>query len=133
MKVLGSVIGLSFVLQAASAFFFDSGHHQQQQQQQQQRDGNSYQQRFFDINCPHYVCPGTLECVRKQSDCSCPYPNSQLKCNLPNGQAICISKPATHDARLSDIYDDPVKGPAQRTDGLRDCGWVLDVYEGKRK
>lgn len=133
MKLLGTIIGSAFFLQAVSGFFFDSGHQnrQQQQQQQQQRDVGSYQQMFLDNDCPHYLCPQTLDCVRQKSYCACPFPNSQLKCNLPNGQVICISKPATHDPTLVEIYDDPVMGPAQRTEGFRDCGWILDVYDGK--
>lgn len=131
VRVSLQIICISFALQSVSAFFFDGHHQQQQQQGHNDQDAMTYQQRFLDNGCPHYLCPETLACVKKESDCPCPFPNSQLKCQLPNGRRVCISKPATHDAALNDIYDDPVKGPMQRTDGLRDCGWVLDAYQGK--
>jgi len=81
--------------------------------------------------CDGYLCPDTQECVKTKMDCPCPFSKSQLKCVLPNKQNfVCISKPATHDERLQQLYDDPVKGPKAKTDGLRDCGWVEQAWKG---
>lgn len=43
---------------------------------------------------------------------------------------MCISKPAANDPHLNELYDDPVKGPKAKTEGLRDCAWVQQAYEG---
>ncbi|CAL9738279.1 long chronological lifespan protein 2 [Monosporozyma servazzii] len=100
-----------------------------QQQQQQQQQPNSYEDAVLNNNCPNYLCPDTLTCVRDPQQCPCPFPRSQLKCVLPKSDKyICISKPATHDPKLINLYDDPVKGPKAKTPGLRDCGWVLEMY-----
>lgn len=105
------------------------GHQHQQQQQQQQAQASSYEDAILNNNCPNYLCPDTLTCAKSPGECPCPFPKSQLKCGLPGGNKyVCISKPATHDPKLNEIYDDPIRGPKAKTPGLRDCGWVLDMY-----
>lgn len=81
-------------------------------------------------DCKGYVCPYTNECSRGPEECSCPFPRSQLRCVLPNKQVVCISKPATNDKKLNDVYDDTAKGPRARNKGVRDCGWVEAAYKG---
>ena len=111
----------------ASGFMFNFN---QQQQQQQPPKLEPYEDRVLDNECKNYLCPVTLECVMTSGDCPCPFPKSQLKCVLPNEEIVCISKPATNDKATNDIYDDPVQGPKAHINGMRDCGWVLETYEG---
>ncbi|AET39339.1 Lcl2p Ecym_4275 [Eremothecium cymbalariae DBVPG len=116
------------LLSPIQAFFFDFGHGQQQQQEAQTNVG--YEDAILNQECATYVCPVTRECVPNPAACPCPYPKTQMKCVLPNGQFVCISKPATHDEQLNQVYDDPVKGPKARNKGVRDCGWVQSAYKG---
>lgn len=111
---------------AVSGFLFNFNPNHQQEQQAPQ----SFEDRYLNAECSGYLCPDTLECVSHAKDCPCPFPGSQLKCILPNDRYICISKPATHDDKLNQIYDDPVKGPKARNKGVRDCSWVSDAYKG---
>ncbi|SCU87135.1 LAFA_0E04940g1_1 [Lachancea sp. 'fantastica'] len=120
----------ALLLTSVSAFFFDFGGQQQQQQQHQQNPPISYEEQVLNNGCGDYLCPDTLACVKKAQDCPCPFPKSQLRCELSNGQYICISKPATQDETLNSLYDDPVKGPKTRAKGLRDCGWVEAAHKG---
>ncbi|ODQ62750.1 hypothetical protein WICANDRAFT_25071 [Wickerhamomyces anomalus NRRL Y-366-8] len=124
--VIQFLITLLLAFQANAQFFnFFGGQHQQQAQKQ------SYEDEFLNNKCGDYLCPDTQECVKTKLDCPCPFPKSQLKCVLPNKQNfVCISKPATNDERLQQLYDDPVKGPKAKTDGLRDCGWVEQAWNG---
>lgn len=100
-------------------------------QQQQQQQPKSYEESVLDNQCGQYLCPDTQACVASPNECPCPFPNSQLRCVLPNNNYVCISKPATHDQKLTEIYDDPLKGSQAHNSGLRDCGWVLEAYAGK--
>ena len=113
---------------SVSGFFFDFN--QRGQQESQQQPSIPYEERVLNNECPEFLCPDTLACVKSAQDCPCPFPKSQLRCTLPDGQYVCISKPATHDAGLNGIYDNPEKGPKARNKGLRDCGWVENVYKG---
>ncbi|CCC69335.1 hypothetical protein NCAS_0C03450 [Naumovozyma castellii] len=126
MKLISFSSILFFLLSITrvSAFF----QHQQQQQQQQQQRNIPFEEKVLDNACDKYLCPDTLECVRSVQDCPCPFPKSQLKCKLSSDRYVCISKPATHDQKLNEIYDDPVKGPKASVKGMRDCGWVSDAY-----
>ncbi|SCV04456.1 LAMI_0H16270g1_1 [Lachancea mirantina] len=131
MKVL-ALLFISFFASISKAFMFDFGQHaQQQQQQQQQQPQISYEDSVLNNDCDKYLCPDTMACVSSAEKCPCPFPKSQLRCVLPNGHHICISKPATHDIALQELYDDPVKGPKTRTKGSRDCGWVEQAFKGE--
>lgn len=90
----------------------------------------SYEQRVLDSQCDKYLCPDTLECVANPKKCPCPFPSSQMRCPLPNGNYICISKPA---GEFGGKYDDPEKNYKidANSDAIRDCGWVKRAYEGK--
>ncbi|CCK71281.1 Lcl2p KNAG_0G02230 [Huiozyma naganishii CBS 8797] len=130
--MLKSVFFMTLLWGVSTAFMFDFHHQQRQQQQQQQEQQRSYEDRVLDNECPNYLCPDTLQCVKEKKDCPCPFSKSQLKCELPNGDYLCISKPATHDQKLNEQYDDSKKGPQFKAgNGIRDCGWILDVYQGK--
>lgn len=68
---------------------------------------------FFNTECDKYLCPDTLSCVSRPVDCPCPFPDSQLKCVLPDKKNfVCISAPAPGD-----------KNP-------RDCSFVNKAYKG---
>lgn len=102
------------------------GHHQQQQQQQQQVSLEDMAQQS---NCNKYLCPDTLLCVSGPKECPCPYQTSQLRCVLPNGEYLCISKPF---GDFGDKYDDPKKNwkVDAQDDNVRDCGWVKRAWSG---
>ncbi|AMD18948.1 HBR047Wp [Eremothecium sinecaudum] len=123
------LLPLLYLLAPVYAFFFDFGGHGQHGQQQQQSK-ISYEDLMLNQQCNGYLCPETRECVKSSIECPCPFPKSQLKCILPDGKYVCISKPATHDEKLSKIYDDPIKGPKAKNKGVRDCGWVQASYKG---
>lgn len=71
-----------------------------------------------------------MECVSGPKDCACPFPSSQLRCILPNGEPLCISKPA---GEFGGVYDDERSNwkVDARDDAVRDCGWVKRAWEGK--
>lgn len=118
------------MIPAAYGFLFNFNPNQQQQQQQQQEQAQSnFEDRYLNSDCNGYLCPDTMECVSQPNDCPCPFPKSQLRCVLPENRFICISKPTTHDEKLNEVYDDPLKGPKAKNKGIRDCGWVLDAYK----
>lgn len=112
-----------------TSFRMNFGHQQQQQQQQRQ---HSYEDSVLNNPCKGYLCPDTLACVSKPQQCPCPFPKSQLKCIVSTKDNskknyYCISKPATNDLKLAELYDDPVKGPLINTPGIRDCGWIQEI------
>lgn len=93
-------------------------------------DRPSYEQKVLDSQCEKYLCPDTLECVSSPKKCPCPFPSSQMRCPLPNGDFVCISKPAGDFDRR---YDDPEKNYKvdAKNDEIRDCGWVKRAWQGK--
>lgn len=122
MKFQCLIIVLHVTLIQASIFDF----FQQHEQQNQQRVENEEVQKLS-LNCNSYVCPDTGTCVKEPKLCPCPFPSSQLRCNLPNSDYICISKPAG----IYGHYDDPGtnwKVDAQ-DDNIRDCGWVARILK----
>lgn len=90
----------------------------------------SYEQKVLDNQCEKYLCPDTLECVSSPKKCPCPFPSSQMRCPLPNGNFICISKPA---GDFGGKYDDPEKNfkVDANSNDIRDCGWVKRAWNGK--
>lgn len=114
------------LLAVASANIFDFI---QNQFHHQQPDTN-FEQQVLGSKCTKYLCPSTLECVSGPHDCSCPFPSSQLRCILPNGEPFCISKPA---GDFDGAYDDPEKNwkVDAKKDDVRDCGWVKRAWLGK--
>ncbi|QLG74530.1 hypothetical protein HG535_0G04130 [Zygotorulaspora mrakii] len=127
---LQEICATLLVMQCAFGFLFNFNPNQQQQQQQQQAQP-SFEDIYLNNECNGYLCPDTMQCVSQPKDCPCPFPKSQLKCTLPNDRYICISKPATHDAALNEIYDDETRGSTAKKEEARDCGWVLDAYMDK--
>lgn len=101
---------------------------QNQFQQQQERPADFEADRL-NSGCSGYICPDSLVCVNDAKSCPCPYPSSQLRCLLPNGQHICISKPA---GEVSGLYDDIQTNwkVDAKDDNIRDCGWVSRYYKG---
>lgn len=96
-----------------NAFFFDPFNQFQQQQQPQQKQFD-YQSEQLNNDCNKYLCPETFHCVDKPLDCPCPFPDSQLKCTLPDkSNFVCISK-------------------SEKKEGVevRDCEWVNNAWKG---
>lgn len=128
MRALGSLL----LAGLASANFFDFfGGHQQQQQQQQRPmgavlDPAEHENGMLNFRCPKYLCPDTGICAELPQHCPCPYPGSQLRCELPNRQFVCILKPPVHG-----IYDGDDGWKVDAGDNkVRDCGWVKRAFEG---
>ena len=103
---------IAVALTSPSYAFFDQFF---QQQQRQRSPEPSHQDRFNTKDCAGYLCPDTLTCVDSQTNCPCPFPDSQIKCMIPptkgnkhnrDGTYVCISK------------------------GSRDCKFVMDAYKG---
>ncbi|KAF8309142.1 hypothetical protein DL93DRAFT_1785219 [Clavulina sp. PMI_390] len=74
---------------------------QQQQQPQQRPVGHSaqmWQHQADAVDCSEYLCPSTLVCVSKPTDCPCPHPQD-VKCVIQDeqskktsaGTVMCIS------------------------------------------
>ncbi|KIM46346.1 hypothetical protein M413DRAFT_64868 [Hebeloma cylindrosporum] len=75
-----------FQLASAQFQFFENmfGQQQHHQQQQQQRSGASQWAAYSDsVSCSQYLCPETLDCVKRPSDCPCPNPED-IKCTIPD-------------------------------------------------
>lgn len=104
---------------------------QQQHNQQQQNAKVSFEERFLNDKCSGYLCPDSEACVSTPNDCPCPFPSSQIRCSLPDGKHICISKPASHNPGINDIYDNSNTHDGISNEGVRDCGWVLKMATGK--
>ncbi|CAH6721401.1 long chronological lifespan protein 2 [[Candida] jaroonii] len=79
----------------------------------------------LNLNCDSYLCPDTNTCVESPSHCPCPFPSSQLRCFLPNGNYLCISKPNGNGYDGQDNWKVDAKD-----DNIRDCGWVSRAYKG---
>lgn len=143
------LIQLLLLVGSSSAFF----NFFQQEQHNNEQQVLSYEEQYFNVECDNYVCPYTKQCVTSPNDCDCPFPSSQLKCILPETESnknpgfICISKPAIVEEfdnedeesgierkkELERLYDGVGKnaGALAKVEGIRDCGWVVDVYLGK--
>lgn len=116
------------LLALVSANFFDFLQNQFHNTHEQRVN---FEQQILDTDCSKYLCPGTMECVSGPNDCSCPFPSSQLRCVLPNGDHLCISKPA---GDLGSAYDEPSSNwkVDAKDDNVRDCGWVKRAWAGKQ-
>ncbi|KAJ8698497.1 Long chronological lifespan protein 2 [Pleurotus ostreatus] len=67
-----------------------------QQRQQEPPSGTSQWAAQADtVPCSHYLCPTTLVCVRKPTDCPCP-DVQDIKCTIPDaedkdsGTVVCV-------------------------------------------
>lgn len=123
MKLI-TVITLFVALTEASIFDFI----QNQFGAQNQGSGpQNFENHQLNSGCDKYLCPDTSVCVDTPKHCPCPYPSSQLRCFLPNGNYMCISKPAGiegyEDSRSNWKVD-------AKDDNVRDCGWVSRRYKG---
>lgn len=111
----------------AFGFFNDFFKHQFQHHQQPHgmfQTPEDYENQFLNAKCDRYLCPDSGICVDAPKLCPCPYPSSQIRCFLPNGNHLCISKPAGDE--FIHIYDDPKTNwkVDAKDDNVRDCGWV---------
>ncbi|EGX51551.1 Long chronological lifespan protein 2 [Orbilia oligospora] len=73
---------------------FQGGHdgHHQQRHQDVGSDSSWYRQTYAQAHCSKYLCPGTLSCVDRATHCPCAFPNNEVKFELSDGSAICVSK-----------------------------------------
>lgn len=114
---------------------FFQNHFKQQQQQQQHQGIHRSPEDFENVNlnarCDRFLCPDTGICVDTPKSCPCPFPLSQLRCVLPNGNYLCISKPAGDE--FYHDYENPATNWKMdaKNDNVRDCGWVSRAYLGK--
>lgn len=75
---------------------FDQMFQQQANRQrgEQPKGSDLFTQNYYAVSCDKYLCSDSFACVDGPIDCPCPFPDSQLKCILPNGaNYYCISKP----------------------------------------
>lgn len=124
MKLL-FLLALYFGVAQASFFdFIQNQFHNANQPRQ-----SNFEVDKLNIGCNQYLCADTLQCVEEPKLCPCPFPSSQLRCFLPNGNYLCISKPA---GDIASKYDDPTTNwkVDAKDDDVRDCGWVSRKYKG---
>lgn len=112
---------LALILSLAAPCFAQFGFFDQMFNQgggrQEKRVGNNekkvnniVENTYNDQQCDKYLCEDTLQCVDGPNDCPCMFPDSQMKCVLPNKQGyVCISKPTNDD------------GP--------DCDYIKKLYQ----
>ena len=126
------IITILFSLSIVSANLFNFfNNFNQGQQQQHVQTPQEYESAMLNSRCGKYLCPDTGICVDAPKFCPCPYPSSQLRCFLPDGRYLCISKPAGDG--ISDKYKDPKTNwkVDAKNDNIRDCGWVNRAWLGK--
>ncbi|ODV88633.1 hypothetical protein CANCADRAFT_3278 [Tortispora caseinolytica NRRL Y-17796] len=64
-----------------------------------------------DLECTKYLCPDSFACVDKPIDCPCSFPESEVKCILPDKSSyVCISKPDTDSGRTCDFVNKAYNG-----------------------
>ncbi|KAF4620065.1 hypothetical protein D9613_005128 [Agrocybe pediades] len=78
-------IGLQPVLAQFGNFFENMWGHQQQQQQQQRSGASQWAAYADSVSCSQYMCPETLDCVAKPSQCPCPNAED-IKCIIPDSE-----------------------------------------------
>lgn len=130
MKLVSLAVFL-FIIQLAVANFFDFFHQEQRQPEGRNNNPFDYEQHVLQTHCDKYLCPDTLICVEAPKFCPCKYPSSQLRCFLPDGRYLCISKPSGEE--FGDKYNDPQLNWKidAKDDNVRDCGWVNRVWRGQ--
>ncbi|CAK9437328.1 uncharacterized protein LODBEIA_P17060 [Lodderomyces beijingensis] len=134
--MLQKIISLVLILTLASANLFDFinnqfGGHGGNSKQQGVRSPQEYENAMLNSGCNKYLCADTGVCVDSPKYCPCPFGSSQIRCHLPNGRYMCISKPAGEG--IADNYNDPntnFKIDA-KDDNIRDCGWVNRAWKGQ--
>ncbi|KAK6456465.1 long chronological lifespan protein 2 [Scheffersomyces xylosifermentans] len=119
-------------LSFASANIFDFLHNNfgnPGQQPGQAQSPEQYENLVLSTKCGKYLCPDTGICVEAPKFCPCPFPSSQLRCFLPDGRYLCISKPA---GEISSKYEDSATNWKidAKDDNVRDCGWVNRAWKG---
>ncbi|TRM68136.1 hypothetical protein BD626DRAFT_480882 [Schizophyllum amplum] len=71
------------MVSAQFGFFEQMFGGQQQQQQQQHSHASQWAAYQESVPCSKYLCPGTLECVARPTDCPCP-DVQDIKCLIPD-------------------------------------------------
>ena len=127
------LVTLLLLITLTSANLFDFINHQfggGSQHAQGVKNPQDYENLMLNTQCNKYLCPDTGICVDAPKFCPCPYPSSQLRCFLPDGRYVCISKPAGEG--ISEKYDDPKTNFKidAKDDNRRDCGWVSRAWRG---
>lgn len=131
MFVAKALLVLLLLLQLTSANIFNFFHQQQRQPEGRNSNPLEYENHILQTNCNRYLCPDTLICVDAPKFCPCKYPSSQLRCFLPDGRHLCISKPSGES--IGEKYDDPQNNWKidAKDDNVRDCGWLNRVWNGE--
>ncbi|WLF78914.1 Long chronological lifespan protein 2 [Lodderomyces elongisporus] len=136
------LICLSLIFTLASANLFDFLNNQFQggnggggggrHQNGGSKSPQQHEEAMLNANCNTYLCPDTGICVDAPKFCPCPYPSSQLRCFLPDGRYVCISKPAGYG--IADKYNDPQTNFKidAKDDNIRDCGWVNRAWRNEK-
>jgi hypothetical protein len=126
--LLALFISLS-VVSANFSDFFNNNFGGQEKQEGVVKSPLDYENAMLNARCDKYLCTDTGLCVDAPKFCPCPYPSSQLRCFLPDGKYLCISKPA---GEISSKYNDPATNwkVDAKDDDVRDCGWVARAWRG---
>lgn len=110
--------------------FFNQGAHRASPPPEGRVDSaEAHESVILGLPCDKYLCQDTGMCVEKPSSCPCPYPSSQLRCELPGDRYICISKPLGKEASNYNDSKTNFKVDA-KDDTVRDCGWVSRAWSG---
>ncbi|KAF5358972.1 hypothetical protein D9758_004783 [Tetrapyrgos nigripes] len=90
----------TLTLTAAQFPFFDGMFRQQGQQQPNHASGGASQwaAHIDSVQCSQYLCPTTLDCVTRPTQCPCPE-TEDIKCVIPDseesesGTVVCVRGP----------------------------------------
>ncbi|KAG2369654.1 hypothetical protein BDR07DRAFT_1266703 [Suillus spraguei] len=114
LRSLILLLAASLPLASAQFNFFDQmfGHPQQQQQQGPGPSDNSQWTAHSEaLSCSQYLCPSTLACVKRPTDCPCPNAED-IKCTIPDAvdreaaTVVCVRgvEECTPVKRLMSLY-----------------------------
>ncbi|KAG4301939.1 hypothetical protein PCANB_002037 [Pneumocystis canis] len=78
---------------------FDNFIQKDQKKNQEIFHNDWLREMFQNVYCSdqEYLCSDTLQCVNRPENCPCPFPTSQRRCLLGNGNYVCVSLSEEHD------------------------------------
>lgn len=129
--IIYSLFGGLALVSVCSGFFnfFHQGQETRPPSQGRVASAQDHEQAIFELSCSRYLCPDTGICMDRPSLCPCPYPSSQLRCELPGDRYLCISKPLGD--RADEYIDENSNWKIDANDDtIRDCGWVKRAWKG---
>ncbi|KAG4306152.1 hypothetical protein PORY_000140 [Pneumocystis oryctolagi] len=96
-----SLLWIFFFFCFTAAYFriFDNFFQKNEKKNQEMFHADWLREKFQSISCSEheYLCKDTLQCVNKPGDCPCPFPTSQKRCPLGNGNYVCVSMSEDYD------------------------------------